>query len=98
MPVTSRDELLRTLQAAHAELRQLGVRRLSVFGSFARDQADAESDVDFLVELDRKTFDRYMEAKFFLEDLLGRRVDLVLEDRVKPRLREALLRDAIDAA
>ncbi len=98
MAVTTRDELLRALREASGELRAFGVQRLSVFGSFARDEATSESDVDLLVELDRKTVDRYMEARFFLEDLLGRRVDLVLEDRVKPRLRDALFRDAIDAA
>ncbi len=98
MTVTTRNELLRVLREASSELHALGVQRLSVFGSFARDEATPESDVDLLVEFDRKTFDRYMEARFFLEDLLGRRVDLVLEDRVKPRLRDALFRDAIDAA
>jgi len=94
----TRDQLLAILRGARSELQRLGVRRLALFGSFARDEAGPDSDVDLLVELDRKTFDRYMDAKLFLEDLLDRHVDLVLADRVKPRLREALLRDAIDAA
>ena len=92
------DEILRRLAENRAELKRLGARRLGLFGSFARDEARADSDVDLLVDLDRHGFDRYMDLKFFLEDLLGRRVDLVLSDRIKPALRERILRGVIDAA
>jgi hypothetical protein len=94
----TRDDILRRLAANHAELRRLGARRLALFGSFARNAPRADSDVDLLVDLDRHGFDRYMDLKLFLEDLLGRRVDLVLSDRVKPALREGILHSAIDAA
>lgn len=94
----SRAEILRQLSERRDELHHLGARRLQLFGSFARDEARPESDVDLLVDLDHHGFDRYMDLKFFLEDLLGRRVDLVLADRIKPALREHILRDAIDAA
>ena len=94
----TRDEILRRLAENRAELHRLGARRLGLFGSFARDEARADSDVDLLVDLDRHQFDRYMDLKIFLEDLLGRRVDLVLSDRIKPALREDILRGVIDAA
>ncbi len=94
----TRDEILRRLSANRVELQHLGARRLGLFGSFARAEAHADSDVDLLVDLDRHGFDRYMDLKFFLEDLLGRRVDLVLSDRIKPALRERILRSVIDAA
>lgn len=94
----TRDEILRRLAENHAEIQRLGARRMSLFGSFARDVAREDSDVDLLVDLDRHRFDRYMDLKLFLEDLLGRRIDLVLYDRIKPALRERILRDAIDAA
>lgn len=94
----SRDEILRRLTQNRAELRRLGARRLGLFGSFARGEARADSDVDLLVDLDHHGFDRYMDLKLFLEDLLGRRVDLVLSDRIKPALRERILGDVIDAA
>lgn len=63
------------------------VRKIGVFGSLARDDADRESDVDVLVEFDQPTFDHYMDLKFFLEQLLNVEVDLVMADTVKPRLR-----------
>ncbi len=94
----TRDEILRRLAERRAELRHLGALRLGLFGSFARDEARAHSDVDLLVELDQRGFDRYMDLKLFLEDLLERRVDLVLSDRIKPALREGILRGVIDAA
>ncbi|MEO6709265.1 MAG: nucleotidyltransferase family protein [Planctomycetota bacterium] len=96
--MTTRDDILQTLATHRDELSRLGARRLGLFGSFARNEARTDSDVDLLVDLDRHSFDRYMDLKLFLEDLLGRRVDLVLSDHIKPALREHILRGVIDAA
>lgn len=94
----TRDDILRILSAKKDELARLGARRLGLFGSFARDEARPDSDVDLLVDLDLHSFDRYMDLKLYLEDLLGRRIDLVLSDRIKPALRERILGSVIDAA
>ena len=94
----TRSELLQRLDESRTELRRLGALRIGLFGSFARDAGQANSDVDLLVDLDRREFDRYMDLKIYLEDLLGRRVDLVLSDRIKPALRERILGEVIDAA
>ena len=91
-------QALLTLREHRDDIRALGAKRIGVFGSVARGEERADSDVDALVELDERTFDRYMDLKLYLEDLLGRRVDLVLADRIKPRLRERILSEVIDAA
>jgi hypothetical protein len=91
-------DVLETLRAHREEIRALGARRLGLFGSVARGEATAASDVDLLVDLDSRTFDRYMDLKLYLEDLLGRRVDLVLADRIKSELRDRILAETIDAA
>jgi hypothetical protein len=91
-------DVLETLLAHREEIRALGARRLGLFGSVARGEATAASDVDLLVDLDSRTFDRYMDLKLYLEDLLGRRVDLVLADRIKSELRDRILAETIDAA
>ncbi|MBI4229720.1 MAG: nucleotidyltransferase family protein [Planctomycetes bacterium] len=90
-------EILRTLEMLTGDLRRLGVRRIALFGSAARGEASAASDLDFLVEFERKSFDTYMDLKFLLEDAFGRRVDLVLADSIKPRLRKAIAREAVYA-
>ena len=85
------EEVLGILGANAAELRRLGATRLGLFGSTVRGDAREDSDIDFLVELDRKTFDSYMDLKVFLEDLFHRPIDLVLSDTLKPRIRATIL-------
>ncbi|MBM3331913.1 nucleotidyltransferase family protein [candidate division WOR-3 bacterium] len=93
----TRDQVLEVLSRNRDRIRSFGVRSLALFGSAVRNEADDASDLDFLVEFDRKSFDNYMDLKFFLEELLGRPVDLVLKDAVKPRLREPILAEAVHA-
>jgi uncharacterized protein len=94
----TRDEILDAIGANRARLSALGVVELALFGSHARGDAGPQSDVDFLVEFSEKSFDRYMDLKDFLEQLLGRKVDLVLKSAIKKRLRERILSEAVRAA
>jgi hypothetical protein len=88
------DKIFKILRAHRSELHALGVRKLGLFGSFKRGTATSESDLDFLVEFAEPTFDTYMDTKFLLEDLFNRKVDLVLETDIKPRLRSYILTEA----
>jgi predicted nucleotidyltransferase len=82
-----------------AQLRELGVKSLSLFGSVARGEERADSDVDILVEFEGKvTFDRYMDTKFYLEDLLGCKVDLVTPKAIKPRMKPLIMQDLVRVA
>ena len=78
--------------------RVYGVKSLGVFGSWARGEATAASDLDLLVEFDALSFDRYMDLKFHIEDLLHVRVDLVLKGNLKPALRDRILKEVRDVA
>jgi len=98
MAANSMNEVLAALASHEADLRRFGVRRLRLFGSLARGVPRPESDLDFLVALENRTFDQYMDLKFFLEDLFGQKVDLVLEGTIKPMLRETIEREAVDVA
>lgn len=80
------EEILRLLREQRPAVRRLGVRRLALFGSYLHGTATTESDVDLLVGFERPTFDAYMDTKFLLEEVLGRRVDLVTESTLKPAL------------
>ena len=73
-----------------------GAREVRVFGSVARGEADRESDIDFLVELEtgRSLLD-LGGLQMELESLLGRRVDVVTVRGLKARIRERVLREAV---
>ena len=92
-----KNETLKLLQAHKAELaKQFGVVRLALFGSTARDTAGPNSDVDILVQFDGPaTSARYFGVQFYLEDLLGRPVDLVTEKALRPELRPFIEREAL---
>lgn len=91
----------RTLQllANHkAELiDRFGVEKLALFGSMARGTAEQGSDVDVLVTFDGPaTSRRYFGLQFYLEDLLGRPVDLVTNKALRPELRPYIEQEAIN--
>ncbi len=96
----TRQEVLDKLEANRTELRRMGVRSLSLFGSLARDQATDRSDVDFLVEFDRPIgLFHFIRVQQYLQEILGvPRVDLVMPDALHEELRDDILRDAIRAA
>lgn len=91
------NEILRTLERHSPTIRRYGVRSLALFGSRAHGTAGAASDLNFVVEFEAKSFDAYMDLKAFLEQLFKAKVDLVLKDAIKPRLRERILREALHA-
>jgi uncharacterized protein len=85
------DEIVIKIKDLKQELKErFSVSSIGVFGTAARKRMKKESDVDILVELNEPTFDHYMELKFRLEEVLGRDVDLVLKDTLKPRLRPVI--------
>ena len=93
----SSQEILAALSNHKAVLAEMGVRKIGLFGSYRRGTPRKDSDIDFLVVLSRPTFDRYISIKFYLEDLFGHKVDLVMEDSIKPRIRSYILDEVIYA-
>ena len=89
-------DILGQLSGDVDRLRTFGVRRLALFGSASRGEDGAGSDLDFLVEFDRKTFRNYMGLLRLLEGTFDRRVDLVIREALKPALRESVLAEALD--
>lgn len=87
------DGILGALAEHRERIRSLGIRRIGIFGSFVRGEEREGSDIDILIEFEEggRSFDAYMDLKFFLEDLFGRKVDLVDRDTVKPALAPYIL-------
>ena len=96
----NRQQILTALAQRKSDIAtRFGVRRLALFGSAARDELTAGSDVDLLVEFEGPaTYDRYFGLKDHLEALLGRTVDLVTERGLKPRARRHVERDLVRVA
>ena len=93
----TRAEVLEALRAHRPTLAErFGVVELALFGSFALDQATDESDVDILVRFDGPATSRsYFGVQFYLEDLLGRRVDLVTHKALRSEFRPYVEREAV---
>lgn len=97
--MTTREDLMARLQGAVPDLRAHAVKELWLFGSAAREELRASSDVDILVDLSAPvTLFEFARLRRHLESLLGRPVDLVTRDALKPQLRERILREAVRAA
>jgi hypothetical protein len=77
--------------------RQYSVRRIGLFGSVIRGEETPGSDIDIIVDMEHPTFDKYMDLKFHLERVIGRKVDLVLLESIKPRLKSVITREAVYA-
>jgi predicted nucleotidyltransferase len=90
-----RKDILKIIRENERKIKSLGVRRLGVFGSFAKSTQTVKSDIDILVEFKRgeKTFDNYMDLRFFLEKLLRRKVDLVVKDALKERIKSRIIKE-----
>ncbi|MGS2760800.1 nucleotidyltransferase family protein [Sinomicrobium sp. M5D2P9] len=92
--------LLSLLRANREKLFSYGVTSLSIFGSFLSGKLRPDSDVDLLVEFepDKKTYDNFMDLSFFLEDLLGRKVELVTPQSLSPYIGPHILKQAENVA
>ncbi len=89
------------IETIRPHLSELGetykVKKIGVFGSFARGEENEDSDVDLLVEfLEPVSLFAFVELKETLEKILHRKVDLVTEKAVKPRIRERILKEVVD--
>jgi predicted nucleotidyltransferase len=93
---TTAEAVITALRAHADELRLAGIRRLSLFGSLARDEAAANSDVDLAAELDpqaRIGLIRLADIELRLGEILGRKVDLLTEPAQRPSLQANINRD-----
>ncbi len=89
----TKKRVLSTIKDHAEEISFYGVKKVGIFGSFARSKQDSKSDVDVLVEFNKgaKTFDNYIELKFFLEKLFRRKVDLVIKEALKAGIKNRVL-------
>lgn len=94
-----RDEVVSILKSRKRRLKKFGVHSLSIFGSVVRNQSRKHSDVDILVDFEKPVgLFEFARLKLYLEELLGREVDLVTPDALRKELRDDILKEAVRAA
>lgn len=89
------NQIFSVLKKHEIEIKQFGVNHLALFGSVVRNEQKSESDIDVLVEFDpKKGLFVFIDLKFYLEKLLGQKVDLVSKNALHPSLKEKILKEA----
>src|SRR5688572_26373611 len=93
MNVQTKEQILERINLNRQQLARFGVKRFGLFGSFLRSEQNEESDVDILVDFEpeEKNFDNFMNLAFYLEELLGRKVDLVTRESLSPHIGPKIL-------
>ena len=90
-------EILEILRREKPELaRQYGLRRLALFGSYAREDQREDSDVDILVEIEPEIGLRFVELADRIEDALGVRTEVVSRRAIKPRYWQIIQEEFVD--
>ena len=94
------EKILQIINENKESIKKFGVKNIGLFGSCAKNKQKKESDIDLLVEFEKgkKTFDNYMDLKFYLEDLFGCNVDLVIKEALKVDLKPNILKSVKYAA
>jgi predicted nucleotidyltransferase len=98
--MTGKNTILETIKEHKPELlNRFGVENIAVFGSLARGEQESSSDVDIFVTLRKeyKTFDNFMELKFYLEDTLKCKIDLMLKETIREQFKNKIYNEAIYA-
>ena len=88
----TRNEIMSSIREHDDFLISHGVKRVGLFGSHVRGEEREESDIDLIVEFDegKKSYDNFIELCFFLEDLFGRKVDLLTPESISPFMRSTI--------
>ncbi|QUH22686.1 nucleotidyltransferase family protein [Methanobacterium alkalithermotolerans] len=88
--------VFRVLKNHKSEIKaKYDVKRIGIFGSYAKGLQDEESDIDVLVEFENPTFDNFMELSFYLEDLFGKSVDLLTPKSLSPYMRSSVEKEVV---
>jgi len=88
------DKIIKLINENHQNINKFRVKQIGLFGSYVTNKQKSKSDIDLLVEFKKgkKTFDNYMDLKFYLEDIFGCNVDLVVKEALKIELKSCILK------
>lgn len=95
LKVHSKQDIFDSIAGSHAVFRKYGVKSIGLFGSFVKNSPSDNSDVDLLVDFhpEKKSFDNFMDLAFFLEDLFGRKVEIVTPQSLSKHIGPHILKE-----
>ncbi len=79
-------EIIKKIEEKSKDIKRYNVKKIGLFGSFAKNKQHKKSDIDIIVNFDKETFDNYMDLLFLLEKMFKRKIDLVIEKDLHPEL------------
>lgn len=82
----NKEKIVKKLEQRKEKLREKGIRKIGLFGSFLKGTQKRGSDIDFLITLDKNTLDRHFEAQVLLEKIFKKKIDLVIEKSLRKEL------------
>lgn len=87
------EDIITFFKEHKSEIERYGVEKIGLFGSYSKNQEKENSDIDVLVQFKEgnKTFDNYMDLKFYLEDKFNKEIDLVIDENIKEDLKNEIL-------
>ena len=93
----NKEEILKRIRENREKIKSFGVKRIGIFGSFVRGEEKGGSDIDIIVEFEegRKSFDNFINLAFYLEELFGRKVDLLTPESISPYIKPYIEREAV---
>jgi len=82
----NKENIIKKLRNSEKELKERGVDKIGLFGSYAKQKQKKNSDIDFIVKFEYKSFENYMGLLFLLRKIFKKKIDLVIEESIKPEL------------
>ncbi len=79
-------KIIKKIEEKSKDIKRYNVKKIGLFGSFAKNKQHKKSDIDIIVTFDKETFDNYMDLLFLLEKMFKRKIDLVIEHDLYPEL------------
>ena len=93
----NREEILKKIRENRDKIRSFGVKRIGVFGSFVGGEEKESSDIDIIVEFEKekKNFDNFINLAFYLEELLGRKIDLLTPESISRYMKPYIEKEVV---
>ena len=80
-------EIIKKIEEKSRDIKRYNVKKIGLFGSFAKNKQHKKSDIDIIVNFEKETFDNYLDLLFLLEKMFRKKVDLVIEKDLHPELK-----------